>query len=201
MTIRNLFEKNRNSYDDYYRKKKRSSFPFQLMVVVLLVGIGAYVVESEGALGENSREFVSWVMNEATTELAQMALSESVNTEDIAVILPTTGTLYQSFPVMAGENEEVGGIEIATAENAIVKAAATGTISELEQNIDGTFSLVIMHNEAMFTEYIGLATIEVSLGDEVKIGDTLGIAGDTPLYFAIFVDGEYVDPISYIRGL
>lgn len=66
----------------------------------------------------------------------------------------------------------------------------------------------ICHPDGTYTRYLHLATgsVCVSVGTSVRAGDKIGIMGDTGdsygmhLHFDVYANGEYVDPLPYLKG-
>jgi murein DD-endopeptidase MepM/ murein hydrolase activator NlpD len=63
--------------------------------------------------------------------------------------------------------------------------------------------VLVDHGLGLATLYGHLSQIDVSVGDEVRKGDTLGLSGATGLaggdhlHFAVQVGGTYVDPLEW----
>lgn len=99
--------------------------------------------------------------------------------------------------------------------NTIV-AASSGRVVEMRNSISGyseTYSMgnyvIIYHGDNIFTVYCHMqyGSVVVSVGDEVKKGDTLGICGATGhatgvhLHFGVKVGSSYVSPKEYLLGV
>ena len=100
------------------------------------------------------------------------------------------------------------GIDITAALGTAVTAAHSGTVSAVEaDDLYGTV-VTIDHGDGSSTVYANLAdTPTVSVGEWVDSGSIIGSVGTTALceigqgthlHFAIFVDGQSVDPLSYL---
>ena len=100
------------------------------------------------------------------------------------------------------------GIDIQAPEGTQVLAAEAGTVQSVyEDNLMGTV-VVIDHGDGLESVYSNLEqTPEVAEGDSVYTGDIIGAVGDTApaesgraahLHFAMYQDGEPVDPEEYL---
>ena len=100
------------------------------------------------------------------------------------------------------------GIDIQAPEGTQVLAAEAGTVQSVyEDNLMGTV-VVIDHGDGLESVYSNLAQDPlVAVGDSVYTGDIIGAVGDTApaesgraahLHFAMYQDGEPVDPEEYL---
>ncbi len=71
----------------------------------------------------------------------------------------------------------------------------------------GTYGneVVISHGDGLQTRYAHMQSILVSEGDEVEIGQQIGLEGSTGkstgshLHFEVIVNGSTTDPLLYIK--
>ena len=101
------------------------------------------------------------------------------------------------------------GIDYVAEKTDIVKASADGTIKSIKNDPRYGLTVVIEHANGFESVYSSLLTAEfVSVGEEVKQGQTIAtvgntatfeIADETHLHFEIKKDGENVDPNIYIK--
>lgn len=100
------------------------------------------------------------------------------------------------------------GVDIEAPIGTKVKAAARGTVLSVEKDdLMGTV-VTIDHGDGLVSVYANLAAVPtVKAGDAVTMGSVIGSVGDTALgetvevqhlHFAIFKNGEPVDPYGYI---
>ncbi len=99
------------------------------------------------------------------------------------------------------------GVDIGGTVGDVVCAAAAGkVIATEEQGYNGGYGRMVMidHGDGMFTLYGHLESINVAAGTVVSAGQrigTLGMSGNVSgpcLHFEVQVDGEAVDPFSYL---
>ena len=101
------------------------------------------------------------------------------------------------------------GIDYKAEKTDVVKASADGTIKSIKNDPRYGLTVVIEHSNGFESVYSSLLTAEfVSVGEEVKQGQTIAtvgntatfeIADETHLHFEIKKDGENVDPNIYIK--
>ncbi len=100
------------------------------------------------------------------------------------------------------------GVDVIADAGAVVRAAADGTVESIESDdLYGT-TVTIKHSGGIKTVYSNLAeTPTVNVGDTVKAGDIIGSVGEsalceigqpTHLHLAMSLDGESVDPLTYL---
>lgn len=101
------------------------------------------------------------------------------------------------------------GIDYASKKTDIVKAAADGKVKSIKNDPRYGLTVVIEHANGFESIYSSLLTAEfISVGEEVKKGQTIAtvgntatfeIADETHLHFEIKKDGNNVDPNIYVK--
>jgi murein DD-endopeptidase MepM/ murein hydrolase activator NlpD len=100
------------------------------------------------------------------------------------------------------------GVDLAAVAGTPVKAACAGTVTSVfDDEFLGT-TVTVSHTDGYTTRYANLAAKPtVSVGDTVEAGQVLGSVGatailesgeDAHLHFAVYKDGEPVDPAQFI---
>lgn len=117
---------------------------------------------------------------------------------------PHDGTVllgYQRRPDGGGHE----GIDIAVATGDMVRASASGTVVFADEEPERFGHLVVIdHGGSWRTRYGHLARVTVKLGEVVKSGERVGIAGQggtaarPELHFEIVKQGQPVDPASLL---
>lgn len=118
--------------------------------------------------------------------------------------LPHDGKVLLNYAVRADGGGH-DGIDYAASPLDMVRAAASGTVSGISQH-DPRFGrlVTIDHGSGWKSAYGHLSRITVAMGDVVKTGERIGLAGSsgtatrTELHFAIRHDGKPVDPASVL---
>lgn len=115
-------------------------------------------------------------------------------------------SLYgKRFHPISGEYEFSDHIDIAGDKGTLVYAALTGTVSEASSDDEQGNYIVISHGSNIKTIYRHLGKLQVSVGDIVAAGDTIGTFGSTGkvirarLAFCVYVDGSAVNPLDYLQ--
>ena len=100
------------------------------------------------------------------------------------------------------------GVDILAPLGEIVCAAMSGVVQSVEE--DGLYGTVVTvdHGDGTQAVYANLASIPaVNPGDWIMAGDVIGAVGTTALceigqgthlHFAVYLDGESVDPLNYL---
>lgn len=112
-------------------------------------------------------------------------------------------------PVASGEvvrsfAETLAGIEIAGESGSVVMAAETGRVTHVTGGEAEGYSVVIRHAGKRMTVYGRLKSVFVAPDDWVEAGDRIGVLPETEdgsrslLYFAVRIDGRYVDPADVV---
>ena len=95
------------------------------------------------------------------------------------------------------------GIDYEVSPGTAVRAAAAGTVT-FAGEVAGSLAVTIEHPDGLATTYSILSEANVSAGDSVGAGELVGEAGGSHpgtgagLHFGVKLDGEYVDPESYL---
>lgn len=117
---------------------------------------------------------------------------------------PHDGQVLLGFTLRADGGGH-GGIDYAAAPLDMVRAAASGTVSGISQRDPRFGKLVtIDHGNGWKSAYGHLAKTTVKMGDVVKTGERIGLAGDSgdaeraKVHFEIRRDGKPLDPAARV---
>jgi murein DD-endopeptidase MepM/ murein hydrolase activator NlpD len=100
-----------------------------------------------------------------------------------------------------------GGIDYQAAQGDIVKAAAAGTVTAIENHPADGVTVMVDHGNGYATRYAGITNVRVPLNSKVRAGDPLAEVGapglshaaqGPQLHFELLVGGEPVDPTPYL---
>ncbi|ETP72875.1 membrane-bound metallopeptidase [Lachnospiraceae bacterium JC7] len=121
---------------------------------------------------------------------------------------PSSGTISSGFGSRESPTEGASsyhkGIDIAASTGSKVIAAASGKVVIATYSASAGNYIMISHGSSTYTVYMHMSSLNVSEGDEVSQGDTIGAVGSTGystgphLHFGIRKNGSYVDPESYL---
>ncbi|HHW15758.1 MAG TPA: M23 family metallopeptidase [Firmicutes bacterium] len=125
----------------------------------------------------------------------------------LRLVWPVEGRVTESFgprnhPIrrLMGMHE---GIDLAVPAGTPVKAAAPGRVKAAFRGLTSGLSVDLDHG-GFTTRYFHLSAIKVQVGQVVKAGEVIGLAGSTGLstgphlHFEVHVDGRPVDPLSLL---
>lgn len=180
---------------------------------------GEKVVKQEGSIGKKQVSYLITEENGKRTERVQTneTIIEEAENRIVVVgtkVIPSRGTGTFAWPTNGGYiSSDMGsrwgsyhrGIDIARPSNYTIKASDNGVVTFTGR--DGTYGnkIVVDHNNGYETIYAHLSQIDVSVGQVVGQGSSLGVMGSTGrstgihLHFEVHKNGSYVDPLSYLN--
>ena len=101
------------------------------------------------------------------------------------------------------------GVDIKADKTTIVKSSSDGVVKSIKNDPRYGLTIVVEHTNGFTSVYSNLLTAEfVTVGENVKSGQTIGTVGNTAsfeivdephLHFEILKDGNNIDPEMYIR--
>ena len=136
--------------------------------------------------------------------------------KELKFIYPTEGEVTKEFAMENLQYSETleewtthQGIDIKADRTTVVKAAEEGMVTAIKNDPRFGLTIIIEHIDGFKTVYSNLLTSEfVSEDEKVEKGQTIATVGnsavfeiaDEPhLHFEIIKDGEYVDPLKYLK--
>ena len=90
------------------------------------------------------------------------------------------------------------GLEYATVPGTAVRASAGGVVT-FAGPVGGSLYVTVAHPDGVRTSYSYLARLAVVLGQTVRQGQVVGVAG-ARFHFGARVAGEYIDPAGLLSG-
>ncbi|PQJ31503.1 peptidase M23 [Nonlabens arenilitoris] len=115
---------------------------------------------------------------------------------------PVTGTISDGF----NAQKKHYAVDITSAANAPVKAAADGTVIFAGWSTDTGNTILMEHSYGVITVYKHMATLNKKQNDQVQAGEVIGIVGNTGeltngphLHFELWMDGYPQDPTNFIN--
>ena len=97
------------------------------------------------------------------------------------------------------------GVDVAAQNGTPIKSVSSGTVSEIYEDANYGFTVVIDHSNGIIAKYCGIsADVAVKVGDTVESGTEIGTlstvpcesADDTHLHFEMYKDGKAVSPLK-----
>lgn len=149
------------------------------------------------------------VVDEENAVMKSLFLSNSERRWEEPFRMPVDGAISTPFGVkriMNGTWTSVHrGVDIRGREGDGVKAANSGSVVLARELFFGGKTVILDHGQGIFTLYMHLSHISVSVGDHVKIGDIIGFVGSTGrttgphLHFGVKVADVSVNPVSILN--
>lgn len=97
------------------------------------------------------------------------------------------------------------GIDLIAPIGTPVLATAAGIVLEAGENGKHGIRILLQHDDEFRTMYSHLSKVEVKVGDKIKIGEVIGLVGNTGvstaphLHYEVIKDGKKVDPEEYFN--
>lgn len=135
---------------------------------------------------------------ETVTAPAPAAVTPVVASNGRKLLKPVSGSVIKGFSNKAGGNE---GIDFGAPSGTSVKAAENGTVALISKSVSDTTIILIRHPDNLYTVYSNVGAANVSKGDKVSRGQSIGkVAGGSPpfLHFEVRKGTEAVDPAPYL---
>lgn len=141
--------------------------------------------------------------------------SSSVPTEPVeekrSFVLPVQGNVSKGFSDSALQYSETykdmrlhDAVDILCSEGTDVHAVGKGNVTSVEES--ETYGRIIMidHGDGIIIRYCGVASVNVSAGDEVSAGTVIGTSGTVPcesadephIHIEAVVEGKIVSPLE-----
>ena len=189
------------------------------MLVLLATGwrLPAPVQQFCSAVGGCTTPLALIAAAEEETAPAAAMTDESVREAAKNVrVWPVSGSTQAAYSVDALQYNATtqdwrthAGVDLAASVGTPVKAAGSGVVTAVyDDEFLGT-TVVINHPDGHVSQYSNLAVMpSVSAGDSVEAGQTIGAVGETALleiadephlHFAVYANGDTIDPAEFIR--
>ena len=149
-------------------------------------------LESEIAKLNEATQILSDTVNQNTKTIKEM--QEQIDRQS----MPTEFPLSASAAI---EEAVDGGLCVFTATaGTVVRATASGTVTEVAEDEEYGHSIYIDHGNGYVTIYRNGSEPLVAIGDQVKVGDTLFEIEDKheKLGYQMMKDGSYIDPMELL---
>ena len=215
---------NRKRIRSFFREK---GYYIVLALCVCAVGVSGWLFVS-GAIAEKKalrQETMSIATSaEAPTAAAEEETAPAAAMTDESVreaaknvrVWPVSGSTQAAYSVDALQYNATtqdwrthAGVDLAASVGTPVKAAGSGVVTAVyDDEFLGT-TVVINHPDGHVSQYSNLAVMpSVSAGDSVEAGQTIGAVGETALleiadephlHFAVYANGDTIDPAEFIR--
>ena len=142
--------------------------------------------------------------NIMTLDLSQFGGTPSADSH-MPSIWPTTGVVSSPYGLRWGGSDFHPGMDIANDMGTPIVATADGTVEYAGWNSGGYGNMVdIDHGNGIMTRYGHASQVVVSTGQTVKRGQVIAYMGSTGfstgphVHYEIHINGQRVNPISYL---
>lgn len=122
--------------------------------------------------------------------------------------VPSSGRITSTFgnreSPTAGASTNHKGIDIGAPSGSNIIATMSGEVVTATYSVSAGNYIMLYHGDGLYSVYMHSSKLLVSVGDNVKQGDTIALVGSTGystgphLHFAIIKDGSYVNPQNYV---
>jgi murein DD-endopeptidase MepM/ murein hydrolase activator NlpD len=131
--------------------------------------------------------------------LASVPIKKPLKVKKPVLIWPIKGEVTSNFGVEKNGTLN-DGIRISVTKNTKVRAAKSGTVVYIGNEI-GRYGniIIIQHKGEWISSYGGLSLIDVTKGDVIKMGQKIGEIKDSNLYFSLRDGSTPVNPIKYFK--
>ncbi|MGP3979370.1 M23 family metallopeptidase [Streptomyces sp. 8N114] len=148
---------------------------------------------------------------EKAREAKERAAREAKRAKLNAYVMPVEGSYVSTGYKQGGGMWSSGshtGIDFHAGMNTPVQSVAAGEVVEAGNGGAYGNNVVIKHKDGTYTQYGHLNSISVSVGQQVKSGQQIGLSGSTGnssgphLHFEARTSPEYgsdIDPVAYLR--
>lgn len=172
------------------------------------------IIESEAPIESADNTDKSTKATQSTTE-SEEKTTQAANPKILTYAMPIKADIIKPFSKdkliyseTYGDMRAHDGIDIVAEEGTTVKACAEGTVSEIKDDSIWGNTVIIEHQDGVFSYYCGLNDVSVKKGDEVTMSNIVGTVGEVPcecldsshLHFAMKNKDGWVSPLK-IMGL
>ena len=209
---------NRKRIRNFFREK---GYYIVLALCVCAVGVSGWLFVS-GAIAETKNPSAEQKPAPTATADEETAPAAAMTDESVREaaknvrVWPVSGGTQAAYSVDALQYNATtqdwrthAGVDLAASVGTPVKAAGAGIVTAVyDDEFLGT-TVVINHPDGHVSQYSNLAVMpSVSAGDSVEAGQTIGAVGETALleiadephlHFAVYANGDTIDPAEFIR--
>lgn len=189
-------------------------------VEILLQEKSAQMAEYEKSIEGQEQEVSKYAKAEAEAEaiIAEAERNTSMTTDSGTTYVggvftwpvPGSTIITSDFGMRvaptAGATSEHNGIDIGCSMGDQIVAAASGTVIVSTYSSSAGNYICIDHGGGVVTVYMHNTQLLVNVGESVTAGQTIALAGSTGVstgphcHFGVRVNGQYVDPMIYLKA-
>ena len=152
------------------------------------------IIMREQLLEAKSEAAAEFVAQYEAKERDNLQLFDIAQTAPVlSYFSPAHGVILQSF---SSQNHSYG-VAIQTPLNENITAVLRGTVIQVTYALDNTYTLMLQHESAV-SIYAHVAKPLKRVGDVVQAGESIALAGDQPLWFELWQNGQAINPEEVI---
>ena len=205
---------------DFSDKSVTSKIVYAVVIAILCITAIVVGIVSAASKDKGNTDIENPPVNDGTQNGTDTNPTPDDPTKDeskLSFIAPTAGAVVKEhslelpvFSVTLGEWRVHTGIDISCEEGAGVFASEAGVVSGIYSDPMLGYTVEITHKGDIKTRYSNLSSDvgELKVGDEVALGDKIGVVGDTSLselaeephlHFEVLLKDVKVNPMDYIN--
>ncbi len=158
---------------------------------------------------EKAEKLISTETGDAERELMEKIQSDLNQSSGIAQKENNQFGLFFFAPVKGVMSQKMSAehpaVDIVTKVGEPVKSILDGRVIFSEYSKTSGFTMIVYHNAQFISIYKHLQNINKKSGDRVKVGEVIGLVGNTGthttgphLHFELIFEGRYVNPTDFI---
>jgi murein DD-endopeptidase MepM/ murein hydrolase activator NlpD len=158
---------------------------------------------------EKAENLISTETGDAERELMEKIQSDLNQSSGIAQKENNQFGLFFFAPVKGVMSQKMSAehpaVDIVTKAGEPVKSILDGRVIFSEYSKTSGFTMIVYHNAQFISIYKHLQNINKKSGDRVKVGEVIGLVGNTGthttgphLHFELIFEGRYVNPTDFI---
>lgn len=158
---------------------------------------------------EKAEKLISTETGDAERELMEKIQSDLNQSSGIAQKENNQFGLFFFAPVKGVMSQKMSAehpaVDIVTKAGEPVKSILDGRVIFSEYSKTSGFTMIVYHNAQFISIYKHLQNINKKSGDRVKVGEVIGLVGNTGthttgphLHFELIFEGRYVNPTDFI---
>ena len=201
---------------DFSDKSMTAKIVYAAVIAILCISaVAVGIVGAASRRGDNADEGKAPVVDNEKNDTPEIK-DEAKPEAKLSFIAPVSGTVAKEhnleipvFSLTLGEWRVHTGIDISCEEGAGVYASEAGIVTGIYSDPMLGFTVEITHRGDIKTRYSNLASDvgDLKVGDEVCLGDKIGVVGDTSLselaeephlHFEVLLKDVKVNPMDYI---
>jgi murein DD-endopeptidase MepM/ murein hydrolase activator NlpD len=205
-----------NQIKKFLEKCKGKGYYIALGCCAVAIAVTAFIYAIGGGSGDPQLQSpdVPAIATDPTMPMNSTNPGESSPSQPLKTAMPLEGEMVLGYAMDCLSYNPTtrdwrvhDGIDIAAQAGTAVKAAADGVVYTAYTDDHMGTTVVIRHQDGFVTTYSSLdPVLTVQIGDEVKLGQTIGCVGESALlenaigdhvHFCVELNGESIDPARF----